>query len=155
MKKSVIMLLTLVLIGTLGVMSSYAGNRNQGATCPNDCTGTCPADVTADTEDLPATITITIAPNTLVLGLQGTWVTVHTNIPYSSVQGSSVVLEEIPAASTFADNRGNLVAKFNQDEVEAIVAPPQETLTLTGTYDNGDLFSGSDSIVVQESGNNQ
>ncbi|MBN1292765.1 MAG: hypothetical protein JXB48_13070 [Candidatus Latescibacteria bacterium] len=157
MKKTAIMLLVLIVIGTFAVINSYAGCRNQGSTCPNDCTGTCPndctgictADVQSDTDEVSGTINITIAPKTLVLGLQGEWVTVHTDIAYSSVDGSSVELDGIVASSVFPDNRGNLVAKFTQEAVEAIVTPPQATLTLTGSYKTNESFTGSDTIAVK------
>lgn len=94
-------------------------------------------------------INIKISPNTLVMRSPGTWVTVHADIPYSVVVGATVELNGIPAGLTKADDCGNLVAKFTQTEVKAIVAAPSATLTLTGTTVNGVDFAGTDTISVK------
>ncbi len=93
---------------------------------------------------------IKIAPAQLVLATPGSWVTVHTNVSYSLVDASTVELEGIPAISTFSDDCGNLVAKFDRDEICAIVAPPEATLTLTAFMVDGEFISGSDTITVFE-----
>ena len=41
-----------------------------------------------------------------------------------------------------------LVADFNEEDVKAIVAPPESELTLTGLILTGDPFSGSDIVRV-------
>ena len=88
---------------------------------------------------------ICVSPQTFLLSMpQGGSVTVHTNIPYA--RQSNVMLESVPARYTFADNRGHLVAKFSEDAVEAIVAPPRAVLTL---YIDGDDV-GSDAVRVLE-----
>jgi hypothetical protein len=94
-------------------------------------------------------ITTKITPRALVLISEGTVVTVHTNIAYYSVDTASLTLNGIPIAWTKADARGNLVAKFNQDDVKNIVAPPSATLELSGTTRDGQSFSGTDTIVVK------
>ena len=58
------------------------------------------------------TVPIVISPSTINLQAAGTWVTVHAEIDYSDVVGASVTLDGIPVKATFADNRGDLVAKF-------------------------------------------
>ena len=86
---------------------------------------------------------ITISPQTLLLGFeQSGSVTVHTNVPLGGQ--TSVMLENINARSVYADNQGCLVAKFAEDAVKAIVAPPQATLTLF--IDGEDV--GSDTVRV-------
>lgn len=95
-------------------------------------------------------VSIKISPNTIILEADVVWVTVHTNIPLSKVDCSTLVLNDIPVAWTKADAKGNLVAKFHHSEVEEIVEPPQATLTLTGATKDGVLFSGSDTIAVRE-----
>ena len=111
----------------------------------------------ADTEQ--DTIDIKIAPATLNLEFEGPWITVHTNITFAEVNTSTLELtalefDSISAVSTFADNRGNLVAKFDSADVKEIVAPPEETLVLTGETLEGDSFTGSDTIRVIDPPNN-
>ena len=105
------------------------------------------------------TIEIQIAPATLNLEFEGPWITVHTNITFAEVNTSTLELtalefDSISAVSTFADNRGNLVAKFDSADVKEIVAPPEETLVLTGETLEGDSFTGSDTIRVIDPPNN-
>jgi hypothetical protein len=96
-------------------------------------------------------VCITVSPSTIVLGLdKGAAVTVHTDIPLGAVDRASVALSGVPAALTKADNRGNLVAKFRQEAIEALVAPPEATLVLTGMTRDGVPFSGSDTVRVIE-----
>ena len=95
-------------------------------------------------------IQIKISPNTIILGSDVVWVTVHTNIPLSKVDCSTLELNDIRVAWTKADAKGNLVAKFHYSKVEAIVQPPQATLTLTGVTKDGVLFSGSDTVAVRK-----
>jgi len=93
-------------------------------------------------------VVIMISPRTLVLdSAGGAAVTVHTNIPLGSVDRTSVELSGIPALFTFADDRGNLVAKFDDAVVKSIVAPPAATLTLTGTRLNGPPFAASEETI--------
>jgi hypothetical protein len=94
-------------------------------------------------------ITTKVSPNTIVIKSEGTLITVHTNIAYSSVDTASLTLNGIPVAWTKADDRGQLVAKFNQSDVKSIVAPPSATLELSGYTTSGESFSGTDTIVVK------
>jgi len=100
--------------------------------------------------DAPIQISIRIAPAALVLGLEGTWVTIHTDVRYGSADNGTLELNGIPAAFTYADDRGYLVVKFRQGAVEAIVAPPSATLTLTGLFTTGTPFYGTGIIKVVE-----
>lgn len=103
----------------------------------------------APTRGEELTVPIVIAPSTINLQAGGTWVTVHAEIAYSSVIGASVTLDGILVKTTFADNRGELVAKFLVGDVRGIVEPdttPQ--LTLSGTTRDGDTFSGTDTVRV-------
>jgi hypothetical protein len=93
-------------------------------------------------------IEIAVSPNTLVMGSQGVWVTVHADIPYSTVAGVSVTLNGVAVDFTKADNRGDLVAKFQIDAIKGIVAPPSAELTLSGLTKDGVAFSGTDTIRV-------
>ncbi|MBU0677594.1 MAG: hypothetical protein KJ626_05710 [Verrucomicrobia bacterium] len=95
-------------------------------------------------------LTIQVSPQALVLDGPGVWVTVHTDIPLSYVDGDTVELNGIAADSVYADAQGNLVAKFDQAVIEAIVEVPSATLVLTGLTDDGVPFVGADVIVVME-----
>lgn len=96
-------------------------------------------------------VLVTVSPSTIVLGCdKGSMVTVHTDIALSAVDRTSVELNGVPAAYTKSDNCGNLVAKFNQEDIEAIVAPPDATLVLTGMTIDGFPFSGADTVRVIE-----
>lgn len=96
-------------------------------------------------------IYLKLSPAALVIGGPGEWVTAHTDIAFSSVDGTSVALAGIEAVSVFADDRGQLVAKFRQADIEALVAPPSATLTLTGLTVDGVSFAGTDTIRVMQS----
>ncbi|MBN2445287.1 MAG: hypothetical protein JXO22_01075 [Phycisphaerae bacterium] len=88
---------------------------------------------------------ISIAPQTLLLSqAQSGRVTVHTGVPFAGQ--TDVVLEDIAAVSVYSDDCGYLVAKFDEDAVKAIVAPPSATLTL---YIEG-VDVGSDTVRVVE-----
>ncbi len=96
-------------------------------------------------------VEIQISPSTLNLAYQGTVVTVHTDIPFSLVDGVTVMLNTVPIAWWKSDNQGNFVAKFNADEVKGIVEPDTiATLTLAGVTTTGESFSGSGEITVIE-----
>ena len=94
------------------------------------------------------TVPIVISPSTINLESEGTWVTVHAEIDYSDVVGATVTLDGIPVKATFADNRGDLVAKFAVGDVRGIVKPGMAQLTLSGTTRDGDTFSGTDTVRV-------
>ena len=86
---------------------------------------------------------ISVSPQTLLLSaVQSGRVTVHTNIPLAGQE--NVTLDGIPATSIYADNRGHLVAKFREESVKDIVAPPTAVLTLN--IDGQDV--GSDTVRV-------
>jgi len=94
-------------------------------------------------------IQITVSPNTIVLGCdKGSLVTVHTDIALSAVDRTSVELNGVPALFTKSDLQGNLVAKFDQAAIEAIIAPPKATLVLTGVTKDDTPFSGTDTVRV-------
>ena len=113
---------------------------------------TVAAPASSDSRDIRAEVlevTIDISPATLVLDSSGTWVTVHAEIPLSDVEPSSIAFEGITPDVIKADNRGELVAKFERGTIVAIVSPPEASLTLTGLTSTGASFSGTDTITVQ------
>lgn len=94
------------------------------------------------------TVVIQVSPSTIYIGSLGGGVTVHAEIPYSTVAGATVTLNGLPVRATFADNRGELVAKFDLAAVKDIIAPPSAELTLTGLTKDGVPFTGTDIIRV-------
>lgn len=94
-------------------------------------------------------VNIAIAPQTFQLGRdQGGAITVHAEIAFADVNTATVCLAGIPARSCKPDNRGELVAYFDEATVKALVAPPSATLTLTGQTNDGTPFAGVDTVVV-------
>jgi hypothetical protein len=102
----------------------------------------------ADARGEELTVPIVISPSTINLQAAGTWVTVHAEIDYSDVVGASVTLDGIPVKATFADNRGDLVAKFLVGDVREIVQPGTAELRLCGQTRDGGTFSGTDTVKV-------
>ncbi len=102
----------------------------------------------APCQDSEVRIPIEVAPNVINLQSEGVWVTVHAEIPYSTVAGLTVTLNEISVAYTKADNRGDLVAKFEIDQVKAILDVPNADLRLYGYTKDGNAFTGTASIGV-------
>ncbi len=99
------------------------------------------------TESRAGEVEIVIAPNTINLQTHNEWVTVHVDIPFSVVSGA-VSLDGIQSVFTKPDNCGNLVAKFNSEDVKAILEVGVVTLTLVGVTDAGEIFTGSDCVRV-------
>lgn len=125
------MILSFVAVGVLLVVIGQAFSSNSGRT--DDPLG------------------VAVSPQTLLLSSdQGGSVTVHTSIPYGSVDRGTLILNGVPVWWTKADSLGHLVANFRESEVKAIVSPPETTLTLSGLYTDGDAFAGSDTVRVVE-----
>ena len=95
-------------------------------------------------------VPIQVSPNTLVLHSRGDYVTVHADIAFGRVATETLTLNAIPASSAFADSCGNLVVKFDIEEVKNIAAPPEVVLTLAGDCRDGVSFEGSATITVRE-----
>jgi hypothetical protein len=95
-------------------------------------------------------IEIDIAPNVLNIQSAGTVVTVHTDIAYWTVVGSTVLLNDVEIQSWKADNRGNFVAKFFMDAIKDLPLEigDYNTLKLKGFDTGGQLFEGEQEIKV-------
>ncbi|MFC2084534.1 hypothetical protein ACFLS9_05710 [Bacteroidota bacterium] len=104
----------------------------------------------APTECQDFEITIDVAPNVLNLRNNGQVVTVHTNIAYGIVQGSTVYLNDVAISTWKSDLRGNFVAKFVMEEIKNLPLDIDEynTLTLVGTTILNESFWGSQDILV-------
>ena len=99
--------------------------------------------------DSDTVVTIRIAPSVLILDKdQGGYLTVHAEIPYSQVKNDSVFLSETPASFTFSDNRGNLVAKFDEIQVKEKINPGNVTLELRGKTKDDTTFYGSETVLA-------
>ena len=97
---------------------------------------------------------ITVSPNVINIASASTVVTIHTDLPFSLVEGASVTLNDLEISWWKSDDRGYFVAKFSSEEVKALdeVADAGEagtlvTLTLEGICD-GETFSGTDEVKV-------
>lgn len=95
-------------------------------------------------------VEIQVSPNVLNLQNQGQVVTIHTDIAYSTVLGSSVSLNGVEIDSWKADAQGYFVAKFVMSAIKNLPLNigDYNTMTLEGQKVNGDLFTGSEEILV-------
>lgn len=101
---------------------------------------------------VPATtIDIQVSPNVLNLANSGEVVTIHTDLPYSSVIGTSVTLNGVAIAWWKSDAQGNFVAKFEINTIKKLFVPGTYLLELAGTYYLDGVqtpFTGSQLIKV-------
>jgi hypothetical protein len=96
-------------------------------------------------------ITIDVSPNVLNIESQGTIVTVHTDIAYSQVKGTSVYLNGVSIQYWKADARGYFVAKFEMDAIkklDGLIIGDYNSLVLNGFTTNGVAFIGEQQIKV-------
>ena len=96
-------------------------------------------------------VTIDVSPNVLNIQSKSVIVTVHTDVAYGLVVGSSVFLNDVAISHWKADDRGNFVAKFSSDEVKSLdglIIGNYNTLVMTGYLTNGEAFIGSQDILV-------
>lgn len=100
---------------------------------------------------------IEVAPQTLNLQNQGAVVTVHTDLPYSSVSSAEVWLEGQPIFFSKSDAQGYFVAKFEMEAIQGLdldVGSWNE-LCMEGKMKNGDSFRGVDEVRVIDEGSGQ
>ena len=96
-------------------------------------------------------IQIDVAPNVLNIQSESVVVTVHTNIAYSIVVGSTVFLNGVEINHWKSDARGNFVAKFLSDEIktlDGLIIDDYNTLVLTGYTTDSEAFIGKQDIKV-------
>ncbi|MBN2451600.1 MAG: hypothetical protein JXR77_14525 [Lentisphaeria bacterium] len=86
------------------------------------------------------------SPQTIVLAKVSD-ITVHTNIPLSTVAPASVMLDGVAASGVWADSLGHLVARFRIADLELL--PGEVTLMLTGLFDDGSAFAAADAVTVK------
>ncbi len=95
---------------------------------------------------------IYVSPGQIVKSAPCNCVTIHTDVPYTAVDGVSVAVDEVNydgALVTFADDCGNLVVKLDFAGVAALVAPPTATIELTVVVD-GVASSASADVRVKD-----
>jgi len=100
-------------------------------------------------------ITIEIAPATLNLQSHGELVTVHTDVPYGSVDVYSVYLCGVLIHAWKADDRGYFVAKFKMDDIKTIdglVINDTNTLQFVALTIYDEEVWGEDEIMVIDGG---
>lgn len=95
------------------------------------------------------TVAIQVAPATIVRDAPCEWVTVHADIPYSSVNTETVLINGFDADWVFPDNRGDLVAKVEFENIAPSVGPPSAVITLQGVTTSGAAFTGSATVRVK------
>ncbi len=96
-------------------------------------------------------IFIDVSPNVINIQSQSTIVTVHTDIAYNLVEGSTVFLNGVAIDWWKADDRGNFVAKFVSDEIktlDGLKIGKYNTLTLNGYTIDSESFIGKQDIMV-------
>ena len=93
--------------------------------------------------DAPA---IMVSPSTIVLAKVGS-VSVHTNIPASTVAAGSLDLNGVAPTSVYVDNLGHIAAKFAVADLG--LEAGKATLTLSGAYIDGGFFRASDTVTVK------
>jgi hypothetical protein len=96
-------------------------------------------------------IEIDVAPNVLNIQSASVVVTVHTDIAYSAVLGSTVFLNGVEISHWKSDARGNFVAKFLSDEIktlDGLIIDDYNTLVLIGFTAGGESFIGTQDIMV-------
>ena len=93
---------------------------------------------------------IYVAPGTIAKSAACNWVTIHTDVPFGSVEAASAAVDgnSVDVAATFADDRGNLVAKLRFSDVAGRVQPPSATIELTLAV-GGDELSASETVRVK------
>jgi DNA-binding beta-propeller fold protein YncE len=97
------------------------------------------------------TATIDLHPETLNLGSHGRWITCYIALPdgydVADVDTSTIFLDGVVPAAWAVLQDELLMVKFDRSAVQAVLAPGQVELTVTGQV-NGTEFSGSDTIRV-------
>jgi hypothetical protein len=98
--------------------------------------------------------TMLVSPYVLFLDYMGPGLTIHTEVDMSDVDRGSIVMtgavgDAIEPMFLKSDARGNLVARFEADDIRTIVVSPRTTLTLHGMYRDGEPFTLTATIRVR------
>jgi len=96
-------------------------------------------------------IEIDVAPDVLNIQSHSVVVTVHTDIAYSTVVGTTVFLNGVAINHWKSDARGNFVAKFLSDDIktlDGLIIGDYNELVLIGYDIDGEAFAGTQEIMV-------
>jgi|LSQX01.3.fsa_nt_gb hypothetical protein len=93
-------------------------------------------------------VAIQVSPATIVLKAPLEWITIHTDIPYSTVNADSVTINGLDAF-TKSDNCGDLVAKVRFVKILPQLNAPSAEIVLEGETNGGEAFSGSQVVRVK------
>ncbi|HUW56898.1 MAG TPA: hypothetical protein VMZ92_09695 [Planctomycetota bacterium] len=88
-----------------------------------------------------------VSPSTIVLAKVDA-VTVHTNIPASTVEPGSLDLEGAAPIGIGVDSCGDIVARFAIADLGLKLG--KATLTLSGALTDGSTFSATDVVMVRK-----
>jgi hypothetical protein len=103
-------------------------------------------------------VQVNIRPKTLNLASRGKWITAHIQLPEShnvaDVDPFTIVLEgEIQPDWLWCNERQNtIILKFNRSELQDLLQPGRVELTISGAFENGTEFGGTDTIRVIDKG---
>jgi predicted outer membrane repeat protein len=107
----------------------------------------------------PVPAEVRIVPRSINLASKGKWITCYIQLPedcdVADIEPNSVLLEgEIEAQSLVVDEEKQVaVARFNRPQVQAILAPGEVELTVSGELTGGtSRFEGTDNIRVIDKG---
>lgn len=87
-----------------------------------------------------------VSPNVIVLAKVSV-ITVHTNIPATTVEPASIDLNGVTPIGVGVDSCGHIVAKFSVADLG--LEPGEATLTLSGAFTEGGGFSAADVVTVK------
>lgn len=96
-------------------------------------------------------IQIDVSPNIINLESDSEVVTVHTNLAYADVVGSTVYLNDVPVDYWKSDDRGYFVAKFLAEDIkdlDGLVINDYNEFVLTGYNIYYEEFIGVQDILV-------
>jgi hypothetical protein len=110
------------------------------------------------TAAIPVPVKMTVSPQTLNLKSQGRWIMVKVwlgnSLDATDVDISSLrLLKQVPPDRVLVSEKPNtLTIKFIRSEVQALLEPGNQVITLTGELNDGTVFSASDEIKVIKPG---
>ncbi|OGW39604.1 MAG: hypothetical protein A2X58_13180 [Nitrospirae bacterium GWC2_56_14] len=96
-------------------------------------------------------IQVNVSPNVLNIQSDGTVLSIHTDINYSLVVGTSVTVNDVPILFWKNDAQGYFVAKFDINQIkqlDGLKIGDYNKLTLVGYTTQGDTFIGSQEIKI-------
>jgi len=110
------------------------------------------------TAAIPVPVSMTISPQTLNLKSQGRWISAKVRLG-DSVQAAEVNIASVKLLGEVSWDRilvsekpNTLTIKFSRSQVQALLTPGNQVITLSGETNDGAVFSASDRIKVIQPG---